>query len=86
MQPTPVSPLHEIARATARDLKLIAAQRGAENDMGETPDKLTALLDTLRALDTINAPHALMGGGGRWHSCGGPEGNGRHRYRRTFDM
>ena len=62
MQPTPVSPLHEIARATARDLKLIAAQRGAENDMGETPDKLTALLDTLRALDTINAPHALIGG------------------------
>jgi len=54
--------LEAIAAATARDRLLIAAHRRRGEDMGAAPDKVAALLDTARALDTIGAPWALIGG------------------------
>jgi len=54
------SVLAVIARLTGREQLLIAASRGAP--MNESPDKLTALADTVRALDRLAAGHALVGG------------------------
>jgi hypothetical protein len=52
--------LEAIARLTAREQLLIASSRGVA--MREVPDKLAALADTVRALDRVRAPHALVGG------------------------
>ncbi len=62
MQPDPVRALEESAAATARDRVLIAARRGGGGQMAESPDKIAALLDTVRVLDAIGAPYALVGG------------------------
>src|SRR5262245_34102557 len=51
-----------IARLTARERALIAAARGGGVAMDETADKLGALLDVERALASISAPHAVVGG------------------------
>ena len=52
--------LEAIIRLTARERLLIAASRGAAMD--ETPDKLSALADAVRALDRLGAAHAVVGG------------------------
>lgn len=49
-----------IGQLTARERWLIAASRGTA--MAETPDKVAALTDAVRALDRIEASHALVGG------------------------
>lgn len=54
------SVLETIARLTARDHLLIVSSRGATVD--ESPDKLAALADVVRALDRLDAMHALVGG------------------------
>ena len=50
-----------ISRLTTREWLLIASTRGAAM-VDEAPDKLAALLDAVRALDRLGAPHALVGG------------------------
>jgi hypothetical protein len=52
--------LREIARLTARERLCIATSQGAP--MTDTPDKVAALVDTVRALDRLGALHALVGG------------------------
>jgi hypothetical protein len=52
--------LEAIARLTGREHLLIAASRGTV--MADSPDKLAALADTVRALDRLGAAHALVGG------------------------
>ena len=54
------SVLEAIARLTARDHLLIVSSRGATMD--GSPDKLAALVDVVRALDRLDAQHALVGG------------------------
>lgn len=54
------SALDAIIRLTARERLLIASSRGAAMD--ESPDKLAALADAVRALDRLGAPHAVVGG------------------------
>ncbi len=54
------SVLEAIARLTARDHLLIVSSRGATMD--RSPDKLAALVDVVRALDRLDAQHALVGG------------------------
>jgi len=49
-----------IARLTAREQWLIAGTRRMAMD--EAPDKIAALVDVVRALDGLGAPHALVGG------------------------
>ena len=50
-----------ISRLTTREWLLIASTRGAAM-VDEAPDKLAALVDAVRALDRLGAPHALVGG------------------------
>lgn len=52
--------LELIARLTAREQWLIAGTRGTPMD--EAPNKVAALVDVVRALDGLGAPHALVGG------------------------
>jgi len=52
--------LDVISRLTTRERLLIAWKRGGAMD--EAPDKLAALVDAVRALDGLGAPHALVGG------------------------
>jgi hypothetical protein len=52
--------LRDVARLTQRESLRIAAARGTATS--ESPDKIAALADTVRALDRIGAPHALVGG------------------------
>ena len=54
------SALETIARITARERFLIASSRGATMD--ESPDKVAALADLVRALDRLGATHAVVGG------------------------
>jgi Nucleotidyl transferase AbiEii toxin, Type IV TA system len=54
------SALEVIARLTARERLLIAGSRGAA--MGDVPDKLAALADTVGALTRLGARHAVVGG------------------------
>lgn len=49
-----------IARATARERLLVAAERGEEMD--RPPDQLTALVDTARTLSEAGIRFALIGG------------------------
>jgi len=51
-----------IAKLTARERAVIAAAGTARDPMNEAADKLQALLDVCRALESISAPHALVGG------------------------
>jgi hypothetical protein len=50
-----------ISRLTTRERLLIASTRGVAM-VDEAPDKLAALVDAVRALDRLGAPHALIGG------------------------
>jgi hypothetical protein len=50
-----------ISRLTTRERLLIARTRGAAM-VDEAPDKLAALVDAVRALHRLGAPHALVGG------------------------
>jgi len=54
--------LEHIAALSARDHVLIAARHGRDGTMGQTPDKLAALLDAAQALSGIGAAYALIGG------------------------
>jgi len=49
-----------IARITARERFLIASSRGATMD--ESPDKVAALADLVRALERLGAIYAVVGG------------------------
>lgn len=51
-----------IVRLTARERALIAAARGGRLVMDEHADKLGALLDVRRALESIGLPYAVVGG------------------------
>src|SRR6266849_9605469 len=50
-----------ISRLTTRERLLIASTREAAM-VDEAPDKLAALVDAVRTLDRVGAPHALVGG------------------------
>ena len=52
--------LEAIARLTARERLLIESSRGEA--MRDVPDKRAALADTVRALDRVRTPHAVVGG------------------------
>jgi hypothetical protein len=54
------SVLETIARISARERLLITSSRGAT--MGESPDKVSALADVVRALDRLGATYAVVGG------------------------
>jgi len=54
------SALETIARISARQRLLIASSRGAT--MSESPDKVAALADVVRALDRLGATYAVVGG------------------------
>jgi hypothetical protein len=54
------SALEMIARITARERFLIASSRGVTMD--ESPDKVAALADLVRALDRLGTPYAVVGG------------------------
>src|SRR5206468_6670097 len=62
MASSPLRDLEAISSACARDRILIAMRRGGGAGMGETPDKVAALMDATRALGAMGAPHALVGG------------------------
>jgi hypothetical protein len=62
MASTPQSDLEAISAITARERRLIAASRGGAVATELAADKLSALLDTARALDSIGARFALIGG------------------------
>jgi hypothetical protein len=53
--------LGAIAAVTSRDRLLIAAAAGG-GAMAEPPDKLAALVDATRVLDTLGVRHAVIGG------------------------
>jgi len=52
----------EIARLGARERRLISSYRGGETSMQPEPDKLAALIDAARALESAGVPYALIGG------------------------
>ena len=58
----PAELLEQSAHATARERVLISAWRGGDADMPDSPDRIAALRDATRALRSIGAPHALIGG------------------------
>src|SRR5689334_262541 len=53
--------MRQIHSTTARDLQLIAASRG-EAETAESADKIGALRDASRALQSVGAAHAVIGG------------------------
>jgi hypothetical protein len=59
---TPATLLSEISQLTARERKLISSYHGWETTMQPEPDKLAALIDTVRALDAVGVRYALIGG------------------------
>jgi hypothetical protein len=62
MGSTRAAQLERIAAASARDRFLIAARHGGGATMTETANKVAALLDAARALESANAAYALIGG------------------------
>jgi hypothetical protein len=53
----------EIAELSARERRLISSYRGREGtSMEPEPDKLEALIDAVRALESAGVPYALIGG------------------------
>jgi hypothetical protein len=59
---SPDSILETIARISRRERRLIESFRGEEPRMAAEAEKLTALVDTARALDAASIPYALIGG------------------------
>ncbi len=54
--------LRKIARVSARERLLIAARSGGGQAMVDGADKVSALVDCVRALDAAAVPYALIGG------------------------
>ena len=54
MASSPLRDLEAISSACARDRILIAMRRGGGAGMGETPDKVAALMDATRALGALD--------------------------------
>ena len=52
----------EIAELSSREHRLITSYREGATGMHAEPDKLAALIDTVRALDDAGVPYALIGG------------------------
>lgn len=59
---SPASILETIARISRRERHLIESFRGEGPRMAGEAEKLTALVDTARALDAASIPYALIGG------------------------
>ena len=59
---SPEAILASIARLSRRELRFIASFGGAGSSVEAGAEKLTALVDTARALDTASIPYALIGG------------------------
>ncbi|HEU4618028.1 MAG TPA: nucleotidyl transferase AbiEii/AbiGii toxin family protein [Gammaproteobacteria bacterium] len=59
---TRTASITEIAKLSARDRQLISSYRGREANVHPEPDKLAALIDTVRALEEAAVPYALIGG------------------------
>lgn len=59
---TPTALLAEISALNARERRLISSYRGNETTMDSEPDKVAALIDTVRALEAAGVPYALIGG------------------------
>jgi hypothetical protein len=59
---SPDSILETIARISRRERRLIESFRGEEPRMAAEAEKLTALVDTARALDAASIPYAPIGG------------------------
>lgn len=59
---SPDSILETIARISRRERRLIESFRGEGPRMEAEAEKLTALVDTARALDAASIPYALIGG------------------------
>lgn len=51
---TPATSITEIAKLGARDRRLISSYRGRETKVQPEPDKLSALIDAVRALVSID--------------------------------
>jgi hypothetical protein len=54
--------LRSISRVSARELQLIAASVAEGGGVADAADKVSALIDAVRALDAASAPYALIGG------------------------
>jgi hypothetical protein len=54
--------IDEIAALSAREQRLIASYRNGDARMRTEPDKVTALLDAVRALESAGVRYALIGG------------------------
>jgi hypothetical protein len=54
--------LERVSEATARDQLLIAAWQRRERKMAQPPDRIAALRDATKALESVGAAHALIGG------------------------
>jgi len=52
----------EISELSARERRLISSYRRSETSMHPEPDKVAALIDTVRALEAAGVPYALIGG------------------------
>ena len=52
----------EVANLSARERRLISFHRSGDAGMHPEPDKLAALIDTVRALEAAGIPYALIGG------------------------
>jgi len=59
---TPATVLSKISKLTARERRLISSYHGGATTMQPEPDKLAALIGTVRALDAAGVPYALIGG------------------------
>jgi hypothetical protein len=62
MATTPAEHLFAVAAVTARDRHLIMQWRGQGETMSETGDKIAALTDVARALESAGLRYALIGG------------------------
>lgn len=60
--PTRATLIAEISKLSARERTLISSRQAREKDMHPEPDKLAALLDTVRALEAAGVAYALIGG------------------------
>jgi len=57
---TPTTLLTEISEVTARERRLISCYHAKATTMQPEPDKLVALIDTVRAVDAAGVPYAAV--------------------------